>query len=63
MFFNATVWLRIAQVIGLRFLFVPITLVAYIGTVAEKNNAVAGIIIFMRNMFFSFIFLWVPRDG
>ena len=48
--FNAAVWLRIAQVIGLGFLFVPITLVAYIGVAPEKNNAVAGIINFMRNM-------------
>ena len=43
-------WLRIAQVIGLGFLFVPITLVAYIGIAPEKNNAVAGIVNFMRNM-------------
>jgi DHA2 family multidrug resistance protein len=44
------VWLRIAQVIGLGFLFVPITLVAYIGIAPEKNNAVAGMVNFMRNM-------------
>jgi DHA2 family multidrug resistance protein len=48
--FTAAVWLRIAQVIGLGFLFVPITLVAYVGIAPEKNNAVAGIINFMRNM-------------
>jgi DHA2 family multidrug resistance protein len=48
--FNAAVLLRIAQVIGLGFLFVPITLVAYIGIAPEKNNAVAGIVNFMRNM-------------
>ena len=48
--FSAAVWLRITQVIGLGFLFVPITLVAYIGIAPEKNNAVAGIINFMRNM-------------
>ncbi len=48
--FSAAVWLRIAQVIGLGFLFVPITLVAYIGIAPEKNNAVAGIVNFMRNM-------------
>jgi MFS transporter, DHA2 family, multidrug resistance protein len=50
MSFNAAVWLRVAQVIGLGFLFVPITLVAYIGIPAEKNNSVAGIANFMRNM-------------
>ena len=48
--FSAATWLRIAQVIGLGFLFVPITLVAYIGIRPEKNNAVAGIINFMRNI-------------
>ena len=50
MSFNAAVWLRIAQVIGLGFLFVPISLVAYVGIAPEKNNAVAGLINFMRNM-------------
>jgi MFS transporter, DHA2 family, multidrug resistance protein len=48
--FSAAVWLRIAQVIGLGFLFVPITLAAYVGIPAEKNNSVAGIVNFMRNM-------------
>src|SRR3984885_280412 len=48
--FSAAVWLRITQVIGLGFLFVPITLVAYVGIAPEKNNAVAGIVNFMRNM-------------
>jgi DHA2 family multidrug resistance protein len=48
--FGAATWLRIDQVIGLGFLFVPITLVAYIGIATEKNNSVAGIINFMRNM-------------
>jgi len=48
--FNAATLLRITQVIGLGFLFVPITLVAYVGIPANKNNAVAGIVNFMRNM-------------
>jgi len=48
--FNAAVLLRIAQVIGLGFLFVPISLVAYIGIAPEKNNSVAGIVNFMRNI-------------
>ncbi|MGB7434496.1 MAG: DHA2 family efflux MFS transporter permease subunit [Candidatus Acidiferrum sp.] len=48
--FSAAVWLRIAQVIGLGFLFVPITLVAYVGIAPEKNNSVAGIVNFMRNI-------------
>src|ERR1700726_2510694 len=48
--FSAAVWLRVIQVIGLGFLFVPITLAAYVGISPEKNNAVAGIVNFMRNM-------------
>ena len=48
--FNFAAWLRITQVVGLGFLFVPITLVAYIGVPADKNNSVAGLINFMRNM-------------
>jgi DHA2 family multidrug resistance protein len=50
MSFSAATWLRIAQVVGLGFLFVPITLVAYVGVPSEKNNSVAGIANFMRNM-------------
>jgi MFS transporter, DHA2 family, multidrug resistance protein len=48
--FTAAMWLRVTQVIGLGFLFVPITLVAYIGIPPDKNNAVAGIVNFMRNI-------------
>lgn len=48
--FSAATWLRITQVLGLGFLFLPITLVAYIGIPPEKNNSVAGIVNLMRNM-------------
>lgn len=48
--FRAAMGLRVVQVIGLGFLFVPITLVAYVGIPADKNNAVAGIVNFMRNI-------------
>ena len=48
--FSAATWLRVVQVLGLGFLFVPITLAAYVGISPDKNNAVAGIINFMRNM-------------
>jgi MFS transporter, DHA2 family, multidrug resistance protein len=48
--FSTATWLRVEQVIGLGFLFVPINLVSYIGIAPEKNNAVAGIINFMRNI-------------
>jgi len=48
--FKAATWLRIAQVVGIGFLFSPITLVAYVGIPAGKSNAVAGMVNFMRNM-------------
>src|SRR6266853_447624 len=48
--FSTAAWLRVAQVVGMGFLFVPITLVAYIGIPPDKNNAVAGIVNFMRNI-------------
>jgi len=48
--FSTAAWLRVSQVIGMGFLFVPISLVAYIGISPEKNNAVAGIVNFMRNI-------------
>jgi len=48
--FKAAVWLRVSQVVGLGFLFTPINLVAYLGVPAERNNSVAGIANFMRNM-------------
>jgi MFS transporter, DHA2 family, multidrug resistance protein len=48
--FNSALWLRVTQVIGLGFLFVPVTLVAYVGIPPEKNNSISGIINFMRNM-------------
>jgi MFS transporter, DHA2 family, multidrug resistance protein len=48
--FSSALWLRVAQVIGLGFLFVPVTLVAYVGIPADKNNSISGIINFMRNM-------------
>jgi MFS transporter, DHA2 family, multidrug resistance protein len=48
--FVSASWLRVAQVVGLGFLFVPITLAAYIGMPSEKSNAVAGMVNFMRNI-------------
>ena len=47
---RSATFLRIAQVFGIGFLFVPITLVAYVGMPADKSNAVAGMINFMRNI-------------
>jgi DHA2 family multidrug resistance protein len=48
--FQAASRLRIVQAVGLGFLFVPITLSAYIGVPAEKGNNVSGLINFMRNI-------------
>ncbi len=48
--FKSAAWLRVAQSSGLGFLFVPITLAAYIGVPAEKGNAVSGLVNFMRNI-------------
>jgi MFS transporter, DHA2 family, multidrug resistance protein len=48
-FWDASV-LRLVQVFGLGFLFVPINLVSYVGTPLEKSGSVAGLINFMRNI-------------
>jgi DHA2 family multidrug resistance protein len=50
MSFSTAMWLRIDQVFGMGFLFVPITLAAYVGIPPEKNNAVSGLVNFMRNI-------------
>jgi DHA2 family multidrug resistance protein len=48
--FRTASMLRVAQVVGLPFLFVPINLAAYVGMPLEKNNSVAGLMNFMRNI-------------
>ena len=48
--FRFAMWLRVAQIIGIGFLFVPITAAGYIGVPEEKGNSVSGIINFMRNI-------------
>ena len=48
--FGSASLLRVVQVFGLGFLFVPINLVSYVGMPAEKSNSVAGLINFMRNI-------------
>jgi DHA2 family multidrug resistance protein len=42
--------LRMIQVFGLGFLFVPINLVSYVGMPLEKSGSVAGLVNFMRNI-------------
>ncbi len=48
--FRTASLVRVVQVFGLGFLFVPITLVSYVGMPAEKSNSVAGLVNFMRNI-------------
>jgi DHA2 family multidrug resistance protein len=48
--FNTIVWLRIVQVIGLPFIFIPISTLAYSGVAAEENNQISGITNFVRNI-------------
>ena len=48
--FAAATWLRILQYVPLGFIFIPASTAAYIGIPAEKNNAVAGLVNFMRNI-------------
>jgi DHA2 family multidrug resistance protein len=48
--FRTASLLRVFQVAGLGFLFVPVNLVSFIGMPAEKSNSVAGLMNFMRNM-------------
>jgi DHA2 family multidrug resistance protein len=48
--FRSASVLRLAQVFGLAFLFVPINLASYVGMPAEKSNSVAGLVNFMRNI-------------
>jgi MFS transporter, DHA2 family, multidrug resistance protein len=48
--FGAATQLRIWQYVPLGFIFIPATTAAYIGIAGEKNNAVAGLVNFMRNI-------------
>jgi MFS transporter, DHA2 family, multidrug resistance protein len=48
--FRSASVLRIIQVFGLGFLFVPINLSSYVGMPAEKSGSIAGLTNFMRNI-------------
>jgi MFS transporter, DHA2 family, multidrug resistance protein len=50
MSFSSATWLRIAQYVPMGFIFIPATMVAYLGLPQEKSNAVAGLVNFVRNM-------------
>src|SRR5262249_21735579 len=48
--FRTALLLRLYQVVGLAFMFVPINTLVYAGVPPEKNNAVAGIMNLGRNI-------------
>jgi DHA2 family multidrug resistance protein len=48
--FRSASMLRLVQVFGLGFLFVPINLASYVGMSPESTNSVAGLVNFMRNI-------------
>jgi len=48
--FGTASLLRVVQVFGLAFLFVPVNLASFVGMPPEKSNAVAGMMNFMRNI-------------
>ncbi len=48
--FESATWLRIAQYVPFGFIFIPATMVAYLGIAQDKSNAVAGWVNFVRNM-------------
>jgi DHA2 family multidrug resistance protein len=48
--FRSASLLRLTQVFGLAFLFVPINLSSYVGMPIEKSSSVAGLVNFMRNI-------------
>jgi len=48
--FGVASLVRVVQVVGLPFLFVPINLASYVGLPAEKSSSVSGLVNFMRNI-------------
>jgi MFS transporter, DHA2 family, multidrug resistance protein len=48
--FRAAAILRVIQVFGLGFLFVPINISSFVGVPVEKSSSVAGLVNFMRNI-------------
>jgi DHA2 family multidrug resistance protein len=48
--FRSAAILRVIQVFGLGFLFVPINLASYVGIPPERSSSVAGLVNFMRNI-------------
>ncbi|HEU4685208.1 MAG TPA: DHA2 family efflux MFS transporter permease subunit [Nitrospira sp.] len=50
MSFGVATWLRIAQAVPIGLVFIPVTVVAYLGIPRDKSNAVSAMVNFMRNI-------------
>jgi DHA2 family multidrug resistance protein len=48
--FASVVWMRVFQVVGLPLIFIPISLLSYVGVPAEKYNQVSSMTNFARNL-------------
>jgi MFS transporter, DHA2 family, multidrug resistance protein len=48
--FRSAAWMRVWQYLPVGFLFVPLTMAAYVGMPEAKSNAAAGLINFTRNI-------------
>jgi DHA2 family multidrug resistance protein len=48
--FSTVFWLRVIQVCGLPFVFIPSNVLSYVGIPREKNNQVSSLINFTRNV-------------
>ena len=48
--FGFASWLRVVQIVAIPFVFISVTTAAYFGLPSEKNNQVAGLINFARNI-------------
>jgi DHA2 family multidrug resistance protein len=48
--FSTVFWLRVIQVMGLPFVFIPSNVLSYVGIPREKNNQVSSLINFTRNV-------------
>jgi DHA2 family multidrug resistance protein len=48
--FRTIVWLRVFQMVGIPFIFIPISTLSYVGVAAKENNQISGITNFVRNI-------------
>lgn len=48
--FQTIVWWRVIQVVGIPFIFIPISTLAYVGMSAKDNNQISGMTNFIRNI-------------